>query len=160
MECPHCSTWTSGILELNNIWCDSCGTSIRVKMDFVQSFQNPHDHVRQQIYSRVKRFTKWVQQLADPLVMSHMYSVIYIYSSFEFAWMMHKEDSTRIYFFAKPVCLQVCCQMLHINADLPHLKDGNREKVQKEELKKLQTTEMWSYRFNSYTTMKVAPVYI
>ena len=46
-------------------------------------------------------------------------------------------------FFAKPVMLQACCQLLGIEADLPSLKDKNRELDQHVDLQKIRNSVTW-----------------
>ena len=145
MDCPHCQQRTPGIVEQNHLWCDQCGVSIRKQCEYVPSYNNQHAAARQQIYSRVKRFTKYAQQMCrdKPQVMFQMQKILDTYSSFEFTWVCHKDQSKRVYFFAKPVMLQACCKLLKIKSELPSLKDKNREKDQHAELDALQTTITW-----------------
>ena len=151
MECPHCHEKTPGINDNNHLWCDQCGVSMRKQFQYVASYNNQHSAPRQQIYSRVKRFTKYAQRMCHdkPEVMRHMQAILDTYSSFEFTWICHKNQSKRIYFFAKPVMLQACCKMLNIKSELPGLKDKNREKDQHGELDALQDTVSWKLVYSS-----------
>ena len=65
-----------------------------------------------------------------------------IYSAFEFLW--HSGlNSSRKYFYAKPVMLKAACSLLGICCDsLPSLKDLEREAVQNIELEKLKKERM------------------
>ena len=143
MECPTCKEQTCGIIDDNHLWCDKCGCSIRSDVEFIPSYQNNHNAPRQQIYNRRKRFTKYVQSLGLKDVLANIHAILDLYSSFEFAWVVHKNLSKRVYFYAKPCMLKVCCRMLEIYTPLPGLKDKNRERDQFEELKELQTTQGW-----------------
>ena len=111
MECPNCNEQTPGIIEENRLWCDQCGQSIRSNIQYVPSY-NQRFGVIQQVYSRLKRFTKYMQVLKIPQVLADIYTILDLYSSFEFTWTCHGEMSKRVYFFAKPVMLQICCQLL------------------------------------------------
>lgn len=145
MECPSCKVSTPGIIEGNHLWCDKCGTAIRADYQFVADFNNPHSAPRQQLYSRVRRFTKYVRRTCAqvPRVLESFGYILDIYSSYEFAWSCHKQLSKRIYFFAKPVMLQACCQLLGIEADLPSLKDKSRELDQHVDLQKIRNSVTW-----------------
>jgi len=146
MECSRCHQQTPGILEGNHLWCDQCGVSIRAQCEFVPSFHNKHSAPRQQIYCRAKRFTKYVQTTCsdEPDIMQHIHDILDLYSSFEFTWCVHKVLTKRIYFFAKPVMLQYCCELLKIKSqNMPCLKDKNREIDQMKELKNLRNTPSW-----------------
>ena len=139
MECPNCKQTTSGIIEDNRLWCDKCGTSIREDTQFVPSY-NTRYAPSQQIYSRVKRFTKYLQRLKIPLVLANVYAIQDLYSSFEFTWGCNREKSKRIYFYAKPVILNFICKLLYIETELPCLKDHLREIDQYQELAILTNT--------------------
>ena len=152
MECPHCTKQTPGIVDGNQLWCSQCGTAIRPHFEYVQSFQNRHDMPRQQVYSRLKRFTKWIQKMNRKDLLKHIYDILDLYSAFEFAWILHKEKSVRSYFYAKPVMLQVCTEMLGLQPSLPHLKDHSRELDQKMELEAMVKTKEWELRYNSLST--------
>ena len=149
MQCKHCSKQTSGIIEGNQLWCDNCGASIRAHFEYVQSFQNRHDMPRHQIYSRLKRFTKWVQKLERKDLLKSIYKILDLYSAFEFAWILNKDKSTRTYFYAKCVMLQVCMELLGLQPSLPHLKDRCRELDQKLELAALCKTHQFEMKFKS-----------
>ena len=139
MECPSCKQTTSGIIEDNQLWCDKCGVSIRSNTQFVPSYNCRHAP-SQQIYSRVKRFTKYLQRLAIPKVLANIYAILDLYSSFEFTWGCNRDKSKRIYFYAKPVILQFICAILGIDTTLPRLKDNLREIDQHRELAQLTKT--------------------
>ena len=142
MQCPYCNT-VGGILDGNDVWCDTCGRSIKQEMQYVTGYCQSH-FSRSQVYCRVKRFGKYITRVCrDPAVLQYYYDILDIYSCFEFAWMRHLQQSNRIYFFAKPVMLKVCCEILSIKASLVGLKDRNRELEQLRELKSLQTTAAW-----------------
>ena len=141
MECPHCKQQTPGIIDQNHLWCDKCGVSIRSHCEFVPSYNNCHYAPRQQVYSRVKRFMKFVRDLANPLVIRKFDAIVDLYSSFEFTWTCNRESSKRIYFYAKCVMLQVCCELLDVKTELPKLKDRTREIDQHRELNILSKTE-------------------
>jgi len=85
---------------------------------------------------------------------SNLPDILDLYSSLEFTWGCYKKKSKRIYFFAKPVMLQVCCGLLGMDtSSLPRLKDKTREKEQHEELASLQKTQAWSLRDPSAIVM-------
>ena len=145
MDCPHCKRSTPGIIDENRVWCNRCGTSIRQQFEFVPDYNNPHSAPRQQLYSRVRRFTKYIQKMCKGKaeVLESVGRILDIYSTYEFVWCCHKDLSRRIYFFAKPVMLQACCEVLDIKAELPSLKDKNREIDQHRDLKKLRDSVAW-----------------
>lgn len=143
MECPTCKAQTSGIIDDNYLWCDKCGTAIRSNVEFIPSYLNTHNAPRQQIYNRRKRFTKYIQALGLPPVLQNIHAILDLYSSFEFAWVVHNDLSKRTYFYAKPCMLKVCCHMLQIDTPLPSLKDKTRERDQFKELKELRSTQAW-----------------
>lgn len=145
MDCPHCHKTTPGIVDGNHLWCNMCGTSIRKQYQFVPDYNNPHSAPRQQLYSRVRRFTKYIQKMCrgNPDVLGSFNRILDVYSTYEFVWCCHKEMSKRIYFFAKPVMLQACCEILGIQAELPSLKDKNRELDQHVDLQKLRNSVAW-----------------
>ena len=146
MDCSHCGTKVRGIYEMNHIWCSQCGQSLKEQPEFVVGFQNPHYVPRQQIYNRQKRFAKWALNkcAARSDVLKEMRNILNYFSCYEFVWNCHKQISKRIYFFAKPVMLQVCCNHVGVSQkDLPCLKDGTREVDQKIDLKKLFETSSW-----------------
>ena len=142
MQCPNCGT-VGGIQDGNHHWCDECGSCIRDEIQYVTGYCQSH-FSRSQIYCRVKRFGKYISKACqDPTVLSQYYDILDLYSCFEFAWQRHLGDSKRIYFFAKPVMLKVCCSLLGIEADLDGLKDKNREQDQLRELSCLQASAEW-----------------
>lgn len=145
MECPTCKAQTSGIIDDNYLWCDKCGTAIRSNVEFIPSYLNTHNAPRQQIYNRRKRFMKYIQSLGIKPVLTNIHAILDLYSSFEFAWVVHNDLSKRTYFYAKPCMLKVCCQMLEIDTPLtlPSLKDKTRERDQFKELKELRSTQAW-----------------
>ena len=139
MECPVCKARTPGIIEDNALWCNQCGVRIQANTEFVPSY-NQRYGVIQQVYSRLKRFTKYMQLLNIPEVLADVYRILDLYSSFEFTWTCNRKMSRRIYFFAKPVMLRMCCKLLHIECALPGLKDKMREREQYCELLALMET--------------------
>lgn len=143
MECPSCKAQTCGILDDNHLWCDKCGCAIRSQVEFLPSYQNCHNAPRQQVYNRRKRFLKYIQSLALPPVLNNIHAILDLYSSFEFAWVVHNDLSKRTYFYAKPCMLKVCCEMLKIDCNLPSLKDKFRERDQFKELKEMRSTQAW-----------------
>jgi hypothetical protein len=143
MECPSCKAQTCGIVDANHLWCDQCGVAIRSQVEFLPSYQNCHNAPRQQIYNRRKRFMKYIQSLSIAPVLRNIHAILDLYSSFEFAWVVHNNLSKRTYFYAKPCMLKVCCQMLEIECTLPSLKDKTRERDQFQELKELRSTQAW-----------------
>ena len=143
MECPNCNTVGSGIRDGNHLWCDSCGHAIKHEVQYVTGYCQSH-FSRSQIYCRVKRFGKYITRICPDLaVLQRFHDILDLYSCFEFAWIRNIGDSTRIYFFAKPVMLKMCCMLLDIEADLRGLKDKNRELDQLRELKTLVDSREW-----------------
>ena len=141
MECPDCKVY--GIVDDNHLWCPQCGRCLREQVSFLPSYQNNHNAPRQQIYNRRKRFMRYIQSLAIPLVLQNIHAILDLYSSFEFSWVVHNDLSKRTYFYAKPCMLKICCHMLEIDCTLPSLKDKTRERDQFEELEKLTRTQAW-----------------
>ncbi len=151
MECPACKETTSGIIEESSLWCDRCGSCIRMNYEYVTGFQNSHAAPRQQVYCRAKRFTKYIQSrcMGLPTVMQHIYDIVDLYSTLEFSWCCNRVLSKRIYFFAKPVMLRYCCVLLQVTTEgLPSLKDRNREITQFKDLVAL--TETPTFRAHKY----------
>ena len=143
MECPNCNTVGSGIHDDNHLWCDNCGHAIKDEVQYVTGYCQSH-FSRSQIYCRVKRFGKYITRICSDLaVLQRFHDILDLYSCFEFAWIRNIGDSTRIYFFAKPVMLKMCCMLLDIKADLRGLKDQNRELDQLRELKTLVDSREW-----------------
>jgi len=152
MECSSCGQLTPGIIDDSSLWCDKCGTCLKTQVEWVHSYDQLKRASRQQVYCRVKRFTKWVRQVCPQI--SNLPDILDLYSSLEFTWGCYKKKSKRIYFFAKPVMLQVCCGLLGMDtSSLPRLKDKTREKEQHEELASLQKTQAWSLRDPSAIVM-------
>ena len=142
MVCPHCGAATHGIEEGNHVWCDVCGRSMRESPMFVVGFHQSHS-ARSQVYCRRKRFAKYIQRVCSkPAVLQNFYQILDLYSQYELVWT--RTPSKRKYFFAKPVMLKVCCQMLDIDTEgLPALKDINREVDQAGQLAELRATQLW-----------------
>lgn len=151
MECPSCKETTSGIIDEASLWCDRCGSCIRVNYEFVTGFQNTHAAPRLQVYCRAKRFTKYIQAncVAMPEVMQRIYDIVDLYSALEFSWCCNRKLSNRIYFFAKSVMLRYCCALLSLSTSrLPRLKDRNREITQCKDLEAL--VETATFRAHKY----------
>ena len=146
MECHSCGLKNVGILEMNNIWCTSCGISMKEKPQYVVGFQNQRYQPKQQVYDRLKRFSQWTFKRVDRKdVLKNMRSIMNYFSCYEFVWHVHKELTKRVYFFAKCVMLKVCCKQLGIPIEgLPSLKDLEREADQMEQLERLVKTNAWT----------------
>ena len=144
MLCNSCSTEVSGIHDGNAIWCENCGTAIKQEVRYVTGYCQSHS-CRTQVYCRVKRFGKYISRVTnDPSVLQHYHKLLDLYSCFEFAWIRNKEASSRIYFFAKPVLLKLCSELLKLKPqNLPRLKDKIRELNQIQELMGLKETIHW-----------------
>ena len=140
MECPHCQENTSGVLESNFMWCTNCGAMISKQILFLPSYQNKHHAPRQQIYSRSKRFKKWLMELKMPVLLLNLHAILDIYSSFELAWVNNQDLTERTYFYAKPCMLKTCCDVLQIDADIPAIKDKNRQECQLDEMSRMKET--------------------
>ena len=152
MICDSCSTDVYGMNEDNAIWCESCGACMQNCTEFVTGYSQAHSS-RTQIYCRVKRFGKYVSRVtADYSVLQHYNELLDIYSCFEFAWQHNRDKSKRTYFYAKPVLLKKCCEIMKLKTQkLPALKDCNRERDQFEELCQLQQTREWSSMYDIKT---------
>ena len=144
MHCSFCNTDTSGIRDGNCIWCDGCGHALKSEIQFVTGYCQSHS-CRTQVYCRVKRFGKYISKIChDYSVLQRYHDILDLYSCFEFAWIRNRMISKRIYFFAKPVMLKVCCNLLKLETqDMPRLKDKLRELEQKNELMSLKETAAW-----------------
>ena len=139
MQCPNCGP-VSGIYDENHVWCEGCGQSMKSQVHYVTGYCQSY-FSRSQVYCRVKRFGKYISRVtSDPNVLQQYHRILDIYSCFEFAWGRHIGESRRIYFFAKPVMLKMCCSILQIETDSPGLKDKNREREQIAELNTLRLT--------------------
>lgn len=146
MECSHCGVTNIGIMEMNNIWCTQCGVSMKAKPQYIVGFNNQHYQPKQQVYDRLKRFAKWtLDRVERKDVLRSMRAIMNYFSCYEFVWHVHKELTNRIYFFAKPTMLKVCCKQLGIPIEgLPSLKDPERERDQFEQLGRLVKTTAWA----------------
>ena len=137
MQCSTCGP-VSGIQADNHIWCENCGMAIKEEVKYVTGYCQSY-FSRSQVYCRVKRFGKYISRVSsDPDVLQQYHRILDLYSCFEFAWGRH--PSRRIYFFAKPVMLKMCCDLLDIETNCPGLKDKNRERDQLQELHTLRKT--------------------
>ena len=140
MECHHCGH-KGHVQSEGHSWCTSCGAQVPGTQTFVVGFQQSH-FPRGQVYNRRKRFVRYMKSLTlDGAVLDKWYSILDLYSKFEFCW--SSSTSERTYFFAKPVMLKVCCHLLGVKADLPGLKDKNREHVQFAELDRIRGGPVW-----------------
>ena len=151
MKCPRCNTETLGIQDGVHLWCDGCGIALKSSPVYVTGYCQSHS-CKNQIYSRRKRFGKYLQSVCHQKPVLHsFYDILDLYSRFEFSWTQSK--SKRIYFFAKPVMLRVCCELLGICTDnLPSLKDKNRVKEQANELATLRTSPVWKLMYGHLKT--------
>ena len=151
MKCPRCNTETFGIQGDVHLWCDNCGNALKSSPVFVTGYCQSHSR-KNQIYSRRKRFGKYLQSVCHQKSVLHsFYDILDLYSRFEFTWT--KSESKRIYFFAKPVMLRICCEMLGIATDnLPSLKDKNRVKEQAVELTNLKNGLVWKQMYGHLET--------
>ena len=142
MICPSCNTETFGVQDEVNLWCDCCGNVLQESPVWVTGYCQSHS-CKNQIYSRRKRFGKYLRTVChNSSVLQSFYDILDLYSRFEFIWT--KSASSRIYFFAKPVMLRHCCEILKISTDnLPSLKDKNRIKEQARELRTLKEGMLW-----------------
>ena len=121
------------------MWCTGCGAELGCCTVYLRGYANPMVHVRRQAYSRAKRFQKYLRHVIQqsPIaaeLLQNFDNIMDIYSAFEFLW--HSGlNSSRKYFYAKPVMLKNACSILGICCDsLPSLKDLEREAVQNLEL--------------------------
>ena len=153
MFCNNCSTEVSGIQDDNAIWCENCGTAIRAEVQFVTGYGQSHS-CRTQVYCRVKRFGKYISRVTtDASVLQNYHRILDLYSCFEFAWQRNLKESSRIYFFAKPVVLKLCCEMLKLKPqNLPALKDRQRETDQIDELNWLKEQVCWKSMYQIKST--------
>ena len=144
MLCPTCSTEVDGIHDDNAIWCDQCGTAIKAEVQYVTGYCQSHS-CRTQPYCRVKRFGKYISRVTkDASVLQNYHRILDLYSCFEFAWQRNLGRSSRIYFYAKPVLLKLCCDLLKLKPqNLPALKDKQRESDQIAELNWLKSLTCW-----------------
>ena len=144
MLCNRCNTEVSGIRDGNVIWCDNCGSAMKHEVQYVTGYCQSHS-CRTQVYCRVKRFGRYISRVTkEPSVLQHYHQLLDLYSCFEFAWIRNKAASSRIYFFAKPVLLKLCCELLKLKPqNIPALKDRLRERDQIRELMGLKQTEHW-----------------
>ena len=153
MLCDRCNTEVYGINDDNATWCENCGHAMKQNVQYVTGYCQSHS-CRTQVYCRVKRFGKYVSRVTkDASVLQHYHQLLDLYSCFEFAWSRNRDKSVRTYFFAKPVLLKKCCELLKLKPQkLPALKDLLREKDQFGELKVLQQTIEWKSMHQIKTT--------
>jgi len=151
MICPSCNTETFGVQDEVNLWCDNCGHCLRDSPVYVTGYCQSHS-CKNQIYSRRKRFGKYLQTVChQSSVLQSFYDILDLYSRFEFTWT--QSETKRIYFFAKPVMLRFCCEMLGLDTDnLPSLKDKNRIKEQARELSTLRLCALWKLMYGHLET--------
>ena len=149
MNCQNCNTETTGIQDGSHLWCTNCGSNIQHNPQFVTGYSQSHQ-CKSQIYSRRKRFRKYIQQVCPSVL---QYKVLDLFSNIEFCWT--KSPSRRIYFFAKPVMVQFCCNALGISGDLPCLKDKHRENDQLAELGSLLNGPVWKKYTGSLSLQKM-----
>ncbi len=143
MECPHCHRG-QGVVDGNFVWCNSCGVCLKEEITWVTSYSQPRP-TRQQEYSRVKRFQTWVAKIRPQLV-ADLVTLTEWYNCYETAWKAHLNMTPRIYFFCKPVMLQVICAHVGLPTDdLPCLKDKQRERDQWKSLEILRSTPTWNW---------------
>ena len=157
MLCDCCNTEVFGIHSENMIWCDNCGSGIKQEVCYVTGYCQSHS-CRTQPYCRAKRFGKYISRVADdPSVLQHYHQLLDLYSCFEFAWQRDKESCSRTYFFAKPVMLKICCEVLKLKTQsLPRLKDRLREMDQIQQLMGLKSGEAWKSMHHIKTTGRQA----
>ena len=155
MRCPSCNTETFGIQDEVNLWCDNCGNVLQDSPVWVTGYCQSHS-CKNQIYSRRKRFGKYVRSVChNTSVLHSFYDILDLYSRFEFTWT--KSESNRIYFFAKPVMLNFCCEMLGLETgNLPSLKDKNRIKEQARELSILKKCPLWKLMYGHLKTPEIS----
>jgi hypothetical protein len=144
MLCDRCNTEVLGINDDNAVWCENCGHHMKSDIQYVTGYCQSHS-CRTQVYCRVKRFGKYVSQVTtDISVLQHYNQILDIYSCFEFAWSRNRDKSIRTYFYAKPVLLKKCCDVMKLKpTKLPGLKDLSRERDQFRELNQLMETFEW-----------------
>ena len=144
MFCTSCNTETFGVHESNTMWCENCGHALNNATDYVVGYCQSHS-CRNQVYSRVKRFGKYFKMVCHDISVLQRYNdVLDLYSCFEFVWIHYKGQSKRTYFFAKPVMLRLCCDILNIESNqIPSLKDKMREREQITELMALCNSRIW-----------------
>ena len=118
---------------------------------YIQSYNNQHYVPRHQVYDRLKRFAQWtLARVKRPDIRSALREIMNHFSCYETTWHFRKDLTTRIYFFAKPVMLKVCCKHLDINTDgLPSLKDLDREADQMKQLVRLTKIPEWDWVYQS-----------
>ena len=153
MLCDRCNTEVYGMHDDNCIWCENCGHAMKTEIHFVTGYCQSHS-CRTQVYCRVKRFGKYVSaHVKDHSVLQHYHRLLDIYSCFEFAWSRNRDKSIRTYFYAKPVLLKKCCEVMKLKSQkLPGLKDKCRERDQFRELAALQETIEWKSMHQLKTT--------
>lgn len=159
MLCESCNTEVYGMHDDNAIWCENCGHGMKHEVQYVTGYCQSHS-CRTQVYCRVKRFGKYLSGVTkDPSVLQHYHQLLDIYSCFEFAWSRNREKSVRTYFYAKPVLLKKCCEVMKLKPQkLPGLKDKLRERDQFQELDSLQETYEWKSMHHIKTTGGLAGV--
>ena len=150
--CKCCNTESTGIHDGNTVWCENCGIAMKQEMRYVTGYCQSHS-CRTQVYCRVKRFGKYVSRVTKEYsVLQRYHDLLDLYSCFEFAW-NRSTTSQRIYFFAKPVMLKLCCELLKLKpTNLPRLKDKLREFEQIRELMLLKETHPWKSMHHIKTT--------
>ena len=153
MLCDRCNTEVYGIHDDNAVWCENCGHAMKSDIQYVTGYCQSHS-CRTQVYCRVKRFGKYISSVTkDTSVLQHYHQLLDIYSCFEFAWSRNRDKSVRTYFYAKPVLLKKCCEVMKLKPQkLPGLKDLSRERDQFKELSNLQETYEWKSMNHIKTT--------
>ena len=144
MLCSNCRAETNGVCENGYVWCTSCGCVLTSSQIFVSSYEQSYA-CRTVCYSRRKRFSEYVKKNASSISLQQFHEILDLYSNLEFCWTSSKTKSGRTYFFARPVMLLFCCDLLKMNVkNLPRLKDKNREHIQYGDLHKIAHGEFWN----------------
>ena len=153
MLCNSCNTEVPGIRDGNIIWCNDCGNAIKEEVHYVTGYCQSHS-CRTQVYCRVKRFGRYISRVTkDTSVLQQYHHLLDLYSCFEFAWTRNRNVSSRIYFYAKPVLLKLCCRLMKLKTqNIPRLKDKLRERDQIRELMVLKETPHWKSMNHIKTT--------
>ena len=109
-------------------WCCGCGKEQRRRCEWVSSYNCPSHYRRYPVYSRTKRFNRYLLELCDDSLFTHYNDIMDMFGKIEFLWGMFKKK--RLYFFNKSCVLSFIVHTLQLDYDIKTLKDQARVDTQ------------------------------
>ena len=123
------------VIEGGVKWCTGCGAELERRCEWTFTYALCHNYRKVPIYSRIKRFRVWLQELNKPLIFANFERILMLYGQIEFSWEPRK--TTRTYFFNKNCVLSFILEHLGIECKVPTLKDNDRVQKQVKTMKAL-----------------------